>query len=58
MANMPVFYDTLYFKLLLTTRFKNYWIRIDLSSVSPRIIITLKERHMEHNGARYEICID
>ena len=58
MANMPVFYDTLYFKLLLTTRLKNYWSRIELSSYSPRIIITLQERHMEYNGARYEIYID
>ena len=42
MTNMPVFYDMLYFKLLVTTRFKNYWSRIDLCSVSPRIIILFK----------------
>ena len=48
MANMLVFYDTLYFKLLVITRLKNYWGRIDPCSVSPRVIITLQERHMEH----------
>ena len=47
MANMPVSYDTLYFKLLVTTRFKNYWSRIDLCSVSPGVIVTLQERYME-----------
>ena len=48
MANMPVFYDTLYFKLLVTTSFKNYWNRIDLCFVSPKVIATLQKRHMEH----------
>ena len=48
MANMLVSYDMLYSKLLVTTRFKNYWNRIDLCSVSPGVIITLQERHMEH----------
>ena len=48
MANMPVFYDLLYFKLLVATRLKNYWSRIDLCSVSLGVIITLQERHIEH----------
>ena len=41
MANMLVFYDMLYFKLLVTAMFKNYWSKIDLCSVSPRDIIAL-----------------
>ena len=38
----------LYFKLLVTTRFKNYWNRIDLCSVSPRVIISLQKRDIEY----------
>ena len=48
MVNMPVFYDTLYFKLLVATRLKNYWRRIELCSVSLGVIIALQERYMEH----------
>ena len=48
MANMLVFYDTLYFKLLVAAKFKNYWSRIDLCSVCRRVIIALQERYMEY----------
>ena len=45
---MPMVYDMLYFILLVTIRFKNYWSRIDLYSVSPGVIIALQERHMKY----------
>ena len=45
---MLVFYDMLYFKVLVTARFKNYWSRIDLCSVSPGVIIALQERYIEY----------
>ena len=48
MANMPVFYNMLYFKLLVTARLKNYWSRIYLCSVSPEVTIALQERYMEY----------
>ena len=44
---MPMFYDMLYFKLLVATRFKNYWSSINLCSVSSRAIIALQKRYME-----------
>ena len=45
---MSMLQDTLNFKLLVTTRLKYYWRRIDLCPISHRIIITLQERHMEY----------
>ena len=48
MANMLVFQDTFHFKILFTTRLKNYWSSVDLCSVSPEVIITFQERYMEY----------
>ena len=48
MANMPVFQDTLHLKLLVAARLKNYWIRVDLCSVSPGVILALQEGCMKY----------
>ena len=40
MTNMPVVQDMLHLKLLVVIRFKNYWIRVVICSVSPGVILS------------------